>query len=694
MIASGSRATVTGVGAQHPRRWLVGLSTTVGAGILAAIACLGPAPAPTRLPTPSTEPALDALDPSAPLVVHSVGTPVRASRTWASALAPNARGGWNFITQSFELYTDAPTEFVVVDLETGSASVHQGTPKRFTNAKFKVGSELRAANGRVFFPGVDNSVAYYDPADETVKELGTLLPYGDNKTFYQGVVGSDGKLYLGTQSSRLPTIVQLDPDTLKSRTLGEVGRDRQGYSYAYELAVDPPWVYVAVGQRPWELAALRIDTGEMRILATRDASGLIKLESGKDGVVATLVTNLRRPDENRERMYCVKGTLVPKRTNVVRRVRPARLRRAPVLPPLPDIDLSATNPDGNGIGRVRWRPRGSTAPFRETQFKVEHVTPVALESLFALPDGTVAGNAKQYHGFFRYDPRTDAFDFYGAHGPSGGPRVVMDGLVYIAGYPKAVLYAFDPRKPWTSSVAAETEALRGGPPPDVNPRRLGNFRESGAHYASFLAPSRKRLYFAGRRERDGIGTGVGFYDPVAKRFGGHHEKLEAIDPAGLAVAGDLVVLAGKARERGGSGVLVIYDHELHEIARVTPRSYMTSAGLLFATRDPGVVVGIVPEDRVLYRYDVRARKLLGWVAVEGKLASVAAERSDGSLWTIIDSTLVRIDPYELAVTPFGAMPSGVEHLAWQGRDLYMTVGADLWRARNVGVRAPEQPASR
>jgi hypothetical protein len=59
--------------------------------------------------------------PATPPTISSdlVGAPVRSSRVWFTALAPNKRGGWNFITQSHEYKSGLPTEFVVLDLETG-----------------------------------------------------------------------------------------------------------------------------------------------------------------------------------------------------------------------------------------------------------------------------------------------------------------------------------------------------------------------------------------------------------------------------------------------------------------------------------------------------------------------------------------------------------------------------------------------
>ena len=61
------------------------------------------------------------------------------------------------------------------------------------------------------------------------------------------------------------------PDTLKSRVVGHVGRDRKTYSYAYRIAIAPPWIYAAVGEMPWELAALSMKTGKSKPVSEESA---------------------------------------------------------------------------------------------------------------------------------------------------------------------------------------------------------------------------------------------------------------------------------------------------------------------------------------------------------------------------------------------------------------------------------------
>src|SRR5262249_38316498 len=138
---------------------------------------------PRSMPTPAmpvaqVAPPHVALDPHVPLRLTSVGAPVQSARAWMSALVPNPRGGWNFITQSWELGSDKPPEYVVVDLEAGTYTLMDAPGDGYAVNKFKVRNQLRAPNGRVFFPLSDVGLAYYDPTDETVKDVPAILPSG------------------------------------------------------------------------------------------------------------------------------------------------------------------------------------------------------------------------------------------------------------------------------------------------------------------------------------------------------------------------------------------------------------------------------------------------------------------------------------------------------------------------------------
>lgn len=618
-----------------------------------------------------------------------VGAPVRSSRVWFTALAPNKRGGWNFITQSHEFKSGLPTEFVVIDLATGKATITEDATG--VHGTTQVRNQLRAPNGRIFFPESDNYIAYYDPGDERVKSLGRVIaPPAADRTIYRMVFGPDGKLYGGTQSTGLPTVFQLDPDTLKVRIIGHVGKNRLTYSYAYYLAADPPWLYVAVGQDPWELVAINIETGVQRLLATRADNGFIQLDTRKDGITATLITGIHTPQAQREIVWCVDGKTYPFQPRLDRAHLPFQSRDVrPVANPLvdpPELDTAALDPDARGTGRIKWRHGDA---WRETPFHLKYTAPIDIESLITLPDGTLLGNAKQYHGFFRYDPKRDAITAYGAHGPSQGARAIVDGIVYITGYPNGVLFAYDPKQPWTSTKALSEK--RG--PSNLNPRRLGNFTATGTKYAYFLVPSRNgRLYYAGRRERDGVGSGIGSYEISSGTFAGHNNGLSFFDPQGLLVLDDLkrVVFSGRLHDdpalpgkTPAEAALILYDYDLNEVSRLVVKPGLRNTGELFRRPGKDILIGIVRGESTtaMYRYDLTAKKLLDYKEVLGKTGASVQRGSDGSVWIVLDHALTRVDPDTLALRSLGRPDAtgDAEHLTWLGSTLYFSVHDQLRR---------------
>ncbi|MBI4023565.1 MAG: hypothetical protein HY360_01200 [Verrucomicrobia bacterium] len=622
-----------------------------------------------------------------PLKTQLVSVPVRSSRAWSTALASNSRGGFNFITQFYEYKSAAPVEYVVLDLQTGKCAITEGDSGQYTNSNYQHGNQVRARNGRIFFSELGNVITYYDPADETIKKVGEVAdPEMGDKFVFRLEFGPDGMIYGATQAKDLPTVVQIDPDTLKYKVLGQVGKNRVSYSYGYYLAADPPWVYVAVGQTPWELAALNIKTRESKVLKVCAGAGWISLDLKEEGIIAKLISYKDTPEAKQDIFWCADGVIHPFEPNYDPAKLPFKPRsvkpiHSPVVKP-PELDLSQLNPDADGAGHVFWRPADSKDAWKDVPFKVKYITPVAIESLIALPNGTLLGNAKQYHGFFSYNPADKKTSFYGAHGPSQGPRTIMNGLVYIAGYPSSVLYRYDPSKPWTSNRLLEESQ---DAPAELNPLKLGNFRpHTDTHYACFLEPSKNgRLYFGGRRERTGTGGGVGFYDPVKKSFGGHHEGLNFLKPRGMVLMDEQerIIYSGVVQEDpGGTGKmpteaqLVCYDMELKEAERITIRPKLQNTGALYKV-SPTQIIGLVSE-KGIYRYDLAQKKCLNWSSLPFEMTGAKAQKqNDRSIWAILGAkTLVRVDPSTCRVDIAGEFDGPVTCMTWVGDDLYAATG--------------------
>lgn len=625
------------------------------------------------------------------LSVSKVGTPVKTARADdARVLARTADGGWNFITHF--LSPKNPTEAVVVNLTSGV----QKTFERPVGAYADGCVSPRAANQRIFFTEYSkNNVSYYEPSNESIVQLGTgPVTDGGDLGVFRWVYGSNGMLYGGSQTTVKPAyrpyVIEINPTTLAKRTVGLVGQVRNSYSFAYYLAPDPPWIYVAVGQDPWELVALNLGTGEHRVLATKTAPSFMQFSAKPQGWTVTMIDS----NDVREYRWVVDGTTYPWDAGQPVNTLPFTPRSVAaagrdVSTDEPKLDTSRIQPDSQGVARFKYQLPGSTV-WRDASAKVNYLAPYDIESLIELPDKTLLGNGRSYTGFFRYAPDSGTFTTYGAYNSlSGGDRVVVDGLVYMSGYPNGALVVYDPTKPWTASESSSTTD---------NPASLGNFYPTtDAKYAGPLLPTDAgRLYFTGRRERSGVGAGIGYYEIATKKFVGHYRPpLGYLLPRGLAdvqtgarkrfvFSRQLIDDPGATTPKPAQAELQVFDEELAEVDRIVVDAGLLNTGSLFPGA-PGEVVGVLTAPTsVVYRVDVAAKALRAWKKT-GTLQTLWRDDVPGTLVLLIDGVATRLDLATLALTPIAPLgiDAGVvpENFVSTADGLYYSVTSELFVAR-------------
>lgn len=579
------------------------------------------------------------------------------------ALGPDGRK--RMVLQSFETGSPYVPEWIVLDYERRTQIVSKG-------GKYFTTKPVLTTNGRLFFPCSMTNVAVYKPDTERVVQLGQLVnPIGAHSSFYRMAVGHSGKVYAGTQcATGLPVVVEINPDTLVSRTLGSVGRLPRTVplSYCYWIAEDLPWLYAVVGENPWQLAALNLDTGEQRILDTRPGAGSMAFTCRDRGISVALKSS----PSTSETKWLADGQLFPY-TGANQNPLPFTARDTrPLVGEIPDPPSlgEVTWPSSDRQGKVRWLPVGDT--WHETSFEVEYVSPIALESLISLPDGALYGNAQQYHGFFRRNP-TGVIETYNSSHPSQPVFAIAGTKIYVSGYPNAGLYVSDGRG---------------------NPNLIGYFSASRCHYPlQLVAAKSKRLYMAGRLERDGTGAGVGYYDPSGS-WGGHNTNLASLLPSGLVVLerSKQVVMATKRLTADGlTAPLIVYDFLLNEIKRQTVLPGLASCGQVFTmAASTSSLIGIcdTPASKgptntsSIYLWDVAANLLRKWVVLSGRIEAVT-RKSDGVLVAVLGTGLVEIDLVTFAVTIIKAIdvdPAKIHHLALSGGETYFAYKTELRRA--------------
>jgi hypothetical protein len=645
-----------------------------------------------------------AADDPPPLTAEKLATPVVTSRMFVSAVAPNPRGGWNLIGQFMNYYGTTDREKRAVDLANGRFYLAFADTKSRPEAEWAiVGLETGqtrivnwpgfhsttsclAGNGRVFFSVDHGHIYYYEPAEETVKPLGRVADdIAELRIFYKLIVGPDGMVYGSSQSTNgVAMLLRLNPDTLDFQVVKDVGLAgrRTGLTYGYYLVADPPWAYVAVGQGNWELFAVNFDTGEKRCLAERtgDRSRIVVSHDG--GRCSAALIGL----EPKQVVRLVDGVIVPASPDAPagRPAKPIEWKQTQPMPVENPPELDPARPvaiDGRGQAEAFWRPAKSAGEWRRAAFAIRNAEPAPLESLIALPDGSLLGNAYQYSGFFRYDPATGRLDYFGKHGPSR-PRLALVGdRVFIDGYPNTVLYAYDPAKPWTSTAAHAGK--------DKNPSLLGTMGQgcTEAHHSRFLVDGGNgRVYMAGQRERWSTGTGLGYHDIASGRFFGLGQANKDMNPAGLVALPELgrIVLSGALEPKATAAAsLVIYDMDLNEVERIEVRPGLRSGGALFRAEADGHFLGCIQDPETekftLYRYDLAGRKVARSVEMPSRVTHVVRRPADGAWFALLGANLARLDPKTLDVPSVGRIEGGLSEPTWVGRNLYGIRGPDLVR---------------
>jgi hypothetical protein len=641
--------------------------------------------------------------------------PVISSRALQNGVAPNNRGGWSFVAQFMNYYSTGNKEKLTNSLPNGGhylsyknlserpeaewiiADLQAGSYKLLRWPGFhaaEVGSVL-AGNGRLFFTVDYGHIYYYEPAEDTVKPLGRVWDNLDElRMFYKFILGPDGMVYGSAQATSGRTmLIQLNPDTLTYKLFHKVGLKgrRPGLTYGYYLAVDPPWMYTAVGQGNWELFAVNAETGEQKCLVDVTGEGSRITCELADGFIRA---GVGRPGSPPERFWLVDGAAVPadpsgKKPDALpisektykavewKNTKPANLAGKPKV----DSAKGVITIDREGRGEIVWRPADSTNVVNSLPFAISNAEPVTIESLTAMPDGTLLGNARGYSGFFRFDPASRKLDFFGKFSPSGPAVAQLGGKFYLCGYPNTMIIEYDPDKPWTATAASEGKGTND------NPRHRGTLGQgtSESHFCrKLINGGNGRLYSLGLRERWSTGTGLGYYEPATGKRFGLGQANKDIEPQGMVVLPDLKRLVFSGDPIGkGDARLIVYDLDLNEVEKLEIRPGLDSGGALFesaATNEfLGCCHGLTTNTFTFYRYDLAEKKVVRQVELPARIQAILTSPADGAKWALASDTLYRLDPVTLAMTPVGSIPKGVDYPVLIGKFLYGTRGGELIR---------------
>lgn len=627
-----------------------------------------------------------------PITPVSLGVPVSSARLWAEGVVPRVGGGWNWIGQLYNYPQQNPTEWVVMHLETAEYEIFTDSLWEPNDRGRYVASSnfhalnrgLRAASARVFWPAVSCYWWWYDPTTNEVNQMDRVSGSAPDASIYSFIFNHDGsKIYGGSQTAnnspdKMPCVMQFDP-TLSPPTatfmcrVGSTGRT-QSANYAYNLWVDGNYLYVLVGQEFWDVVAVNLSTFTQTILRTTGANSWAYFEEiAGQGLTVRLATNGVNTEWFWVNNGAVAGAYTPGNPPPFAPHDVSKYDN-PVVG-APQID---STPVPTGVG---WRT-SSSDPYTLDEFAIAFAGPVELESITVLPAGQVFGASIQYQGFFRYDLASAALLYYGEWNQIAEVAfcpTALSGKIYFTGYPNGVLYEYNPSSAW----------LVTGPGSSQNPKKLGNYSNgvtfSGVKRGRVLAYSStyNRMYMVGERDRSGDGAGIGWYDFVAKNFGGTFTGLEAFDGhLGLVVfdALDRYVMGGKWTGVGDAP-LVLYNHSLVEVDRQYPIAGLTETGKLFRTNEAQIVVGVSINDGRIYRWNI-VTETLGTVVNTNSLGTIRSmiQKDVTTLTVIIGSDLYEVDLLTLGMTLLGTLPDPTfsSIAAGLSDELYGTLDTELF----------------
>ena len=210
-------------------------------------------------------------------------------------------------------------------------------------------------------------------------------------------------------------------------------------------------------------------------------------------------------------------------------------------------------------------------------------------------------------------------------------------------------------------------------------------------YASFLdySPANGRLYCAGWREREGFGTGLGWYDIAASTFGGTDLGLNLVNPEGLLTSDDFVVVSTTPSRDPKMPVpppdaqLILFTPDLAEIERQTVVPGMKNTGSLFRVIDnTSMVVGLVKTEgaEMLYLHDLQRKEVVSTKTLGMPVGASWQDPTTGDAYAVIGGILYTIDLTALALTQVSdaRQVATADLFVVTATEIVMTVGPTLY----------------
>lgn len=681
--------------------------------------------------------------------VEDLGVPVKELRVQLGPLSPDPSGnGFVQLLYSFpgepRVNPDKPFEVVAVDLQTKAvkrvpaSSAHQGVGFEVWAPQGPVWS--RGKDPRLFFRpnGGDTRLMSWDPRTQTVWDSGRLFSEWPKASIVYSLASGTDNWIIGGGGGDSP-IVRYNPETgeiRQSPPASQPGDYRP--AYAQEVAGDVDATYVLTGKQPYRVVARPNAGGDDKVLLQFEDAALFepggatkaRLDQGVDDVYLYLALKGGAQYSILEGDRLVTQTVpgaagsrvdlnwkLTGGTQITPLANPPELRPPPTpLPPQPpEVVLDKTSVANKGLARLWYRferdarpspdSLPATADPQDYGWKMIDVpvNAVSLKTSQALADprGGLFGSTYYQGDFYHYDPETKGLDVL-------GPAVLgevysmtsTNGKVYISGYANALVYEYDPGRPWTSNPGNPLAPRNGAVGPDANPKEIANFmNDIGALSGDYMVhDSTGRIYVGTVSSRNRVGGGLGILTP--KAGGGWQPSsistpLDNYETAGLAVSTDgrYVTLSSRAVTDPAKPAATPKEARVFVLdtqgdlstfgSQWVPVEGAEALGQVTGV-SPTRVIGTAPADdgtTKLYLLDVVSGQVLRSIEYSGEISKSGSllTGADGAAYAAVKTPtgrrIVRISPDlggPAPVTPVAEVKGDYERLAVVGRDLYLT----------------------
>lgn len=688
------------------------------------------------------------------LKVDALGEPVRSVMSGDPILVPNPDGKTYDLIKFYWKRYGGPNTIVSMDLGTGKVKTAD-TGRDYTN--FHLAPRVLAPNGKLYLSilgdQLQQRVCVYDPATDEFKVDGVKMPAEILGETHPMVLGQDGMIYCsGTHPSGSVTALRIDPATdTVAEFHGPLGLSHApSPCWAYSMAVCDTHIYIASGKTPWWLVAYDRKAKKAKtLLQNDDPAGYLGVDQNVGGGSAFVRTTREGGGFTDERYWLYRGKAISMTGD--KPIPPwPEVADSPEQPRVPELYLGGADPDVNGQAVIWCRTDGDKATAEATAaanaaaaaftpppsvaegqspvvptdaemmvagwkaFRFEvGIYPLRIDRLVEIPDGRLLGTAGDYQGNFYYDPTTGKAEHPGQCGLSHYATAILDGKIYMSGYPSGVLYGLDPARPWTANKHLDANRIIRETDADSNPRRVTYLKSSGVKKMMAAAATPCRIYFGGIWMREGNWGGLGWWDVATSTEGGLWEPfrnhqiryMAAADKGRVLVLSTLPVDNARTGEKKAeSAALFFFDTTTEALFDETliPVPKARCAGPVLAVGAHRVMGWTEnPDDpkrsSILYGVDATARKLLFTkklpfampIDIGGYQKDPWDFRMgpDGKVWTFIEYRLTRIDPADASLEFLGVIEPG-GRMAFAGGDLFLGGKETLRCVR--GLLAPVQ----